>query len=91
MVNDRNVALPSGQARHVSFEKHGRRAELLFWFSDGAERHASIPRYWWQTMLRRLTCGRSGDEPVLVMLQSYDQRPVDWRTILDKDSPFLAL
>lgn len=91
IVNDRRVEIPGGEGRHVTFARQGQRAELTFWFSDGAVRHCGIANYWWQTTLRRLTCGLSGPEPVLVLLQSYDDRPVDWRVILRPDSPLFSL
>lgn len=89
--NDRPIPVPAGTARHIAFERRGKRAELIFWFSDGKTRHASMSQYWWQTTLRRLTLGRCGDEPVLVLLQSYDADPIDWRPVLDVNSPFFQL
>jgi hypothetical protein len=67
---ERAVPLPRGAATWVAIERAGAQAQAVYWFDDGATRHASPPRYWWQTTLRRLTFGRAGDEPALYVLQA---------------------
>lgn len=79
-----DIAVPGGTARLLSLEGNGRTAEALYWFSDGQTRHASAPRYWAQTTGRRLTRGRSGEEPVLTMVQPWDGEPVNWEKALQK-------
>lgn len=56
-------------------------AEAAFWFSDGAARYASLPRYLWNSAVRRVTFGRFGGKPVLVVLQSFDARPLEPATM----------
>ena len=72
-------------------QKHGRRTEVIYWFSDGDEIHASISRYWLQATARRLTRGWLRDEPLLIMLQSYDDETLDVQALLGKDSPFVQI
>ena len=83
-----DFALEGVQARLLRAVKAGREVESLLWFSDGRTRHASAPRYWWQTTLRRLTLGASGPEPVLVNLQPVDPQGMNWRR-LTEDLPAL--
>lgn len=75
---ERSVAIPGGEAKLATLVKNGQVAEAVYWFSDGRRRHASAPRYWWQTTLRRVTLGRSGAEPVLVVLQPVTGETVRW-------------
>lgn len=62
--------VPGGSARVVTLSQGPASAQAVYWFSDGRTRHASAPRYWWQTALRRLTLGRSGPEPILVLVHN---------------------
>jgi hypothetical protein len=80
VVDERKIALPGGEATLLTTEQAGEKAHAVFWFSDGARRHSSVLRFWWQTTLRRLTLGRSGAEPVIVTLQSYGPNQPDWST-----------
>ena len=66
----------------VQLKKNDRTAEAMFWFSDGTERHSSALRYWLQTTLRRLSLGRSGEEPLLVILQPLTGTALQWDRLL---------
>ena len=68
----REWAVRGGTARVVTLSQGRAAAEAVYWFSDGDSRHASAPRYWWQTALRRLSLGRSGPEPVLVLVHNVE-------------------
>lgn len=70
-----------GDATLYHLKKGDKTHEALLWFSDGKSRYASPLRYWWQTTLRRLSLGKSGPEPVLVVLQPIE-KPVDWKKFL---------
>lgn len=74
--------LPGGGGELVRITKGEQVNEVLYWFSDGIDRHASPTTYWLQATLRRLTFGASGEEPVLVLLQSESGRAIDWRPLL---------
>lgn len=41
--------------------------ELLYWFSTDKSSDHSLPRYWFETTLRRITLGQCGCEPILVL------------------------
>ena len=78
------LPVDGGNADIVQQTKDGRTTESLIWFSDGKTRHASAPRYWWQTTLRRLTLGKSGAEPVLVNVSPYSTNVIDWKRLADE-------
>jgi len=67
-----------GQAALLRLGREERDVEALIWFSDGRERHASALRYWWQTTLRRVSLGRSGEEPILIILQPAEGSSLVW-------------
>lgn len=72
------LRVAGGEAALLRLGKRERDAEALIWFSDGRERHASALRYWWQTTLRRVSLGRSGEEPILIILQPAEGSSLDW-------------
>lgn len=88
VVREQSVAVPGGRAKRLSLARSGRRTEAVFWFTDGRERYASAGRAWWRSLLRRLTFGRSGGEPVLVLLQPASREAPDWGTVFAR-CPFL--
>lgn len=75
------VRITGGEAALLQLRRQDRDASALIWFSDGRERHASALRYWWQTTLRRVTLGASGEEPVLIILQPAEGRSLNWEQI----------
>ena len=75
--------IAGGQAKRLSLRQKDRNAEAMIWFSDGRERHASALRYWWQTTLRRVTMGRSGAEPILIIVQPAAGGTLDWDRLLE--------
>lgn len=77
VVRDEQVAIDGGAARSVRIANQQSESNIMYWFSDGRTRHASILRYWWQTTLRRITFGASGDEPLLVIVQCDDVEAPD--------------
>jgi hypothetical protein len=82
VIADSELAVPHGRAAWLKLIREEDRLDVLFWLSDGGTRHASFPRYWWQTTLRRLTFGRSGGEPVLMVVQSFGAEQPNWPEIL---------
>ena len=70
--------------RLLKLTKGNQQAEVMFWYSDGLSRYSSAPRYWWETTLRRLTLGRSGREPVLVVLERFGDDVVNWQRLADQ-------
>ncbi|HOW67507.1 MAG TPA: exosortase-associated EpsI family protein [Candidatus Paceibacterota bacterium] len=83
VIQQADRPLEVGTGRMVRLEKEGKQEEVLFWFSDGHQRHGSAMRFWWQTTLRRLTLGLSGPEPVLVIVQPYRADQVNWQRLVD--------
>lgn len=76
------LPIPGGEAHIMRMEKDGQTFETLFWFTDGLHKHASMTRYLWQTTLRRLTLGRSGGEPVRIMIQPVEANTLDWNQLV---------
>jgi hypothetical protein len=84
VTGGRRVGVRGGESRLVELSKGPARAEAMYWISDGERRHASVMRYWWQTTLRRVSFGRSGSEPVLVVVQPAEGGVLDWGSVIEK-------
>lgn len=85
VAEERAWPLPHGEGRWVRLvDGDGKQLEALYWFSDGRRAFASPLRYWRETTWRRLTLGRSGPEPVLVLLVPAGDGAVDWRGWLER-------
>jgi len=82
VLDRKGIDIEGGRADLIRLSKNSQEREALFWFSDGSSRHASVIRYWLQTTLRRITFGRSGLEPVLVILQSFGDDQPNWQLLL---------
>lgn len=76
------VPLSQGHGKSFRLDSPQGTATVLFWFSDGKERHASAWRYWWQASCRRISRGASGPEPVLVILSTNGDAQASWPEIL---------
>jgi hypothetical protein len=74
IVKEAPIVIPgtdeNGIASLFLIRKEGNERQALAWYSDGKNQFASPWEYWWKTSLRRLTLGKSGEEPVLILLQS---------------------
>ena len=81
VLSERKLPLKGGEGHLVHAVNGQHEVQALFWFSDGAGRYTSLMRYWGQTTLRRMTLGRSGAEPVLVVLQSFGNPQPDWSVL----------
>lgn len=80
----RDLRIPGGTAQQLTLRRSALQAEAVFWFSNGRTRHDSASRHWRETILRRLSLGRSGPEPVLVILQPLSGESVDWTELFDR-------
>jgi EpsI family protein len=76
-----DLSVPGGVARRLILGKGPEKAEAVYWISNGQVRHTSPLRYWWQATWRRLTLGRSGAEPVLIILQPATGEGVRWEKL----------
>lgn len=87
------VQMPSGQAKLIVADRRGETVHLLFWFSDGASNYHSVIRYWFESTLRRITFGLSGEESVLVMVQvpAGSGGGPNWDTIVGDFIPRLGI
>lgn len=89
--SQRPIALPHGEGMFLTLRHDDRTQEALYWFSDGYHQYASPLRYWWQATLRRLTLGRSGPEPVLVVVQPVDAKTLNLEALLRQFPALFAL
>ncbi len=78
VTGQKDLAVRGGVARHLQLKRGQDATDAVYWISNQRARHVSAPRYWWQTVLRRLTLGAAGEEPVMVILQPYAGEKVDW-------------
>lgn len=85
------ISLNKGDASLVKLEKDGKTTEAVYWFTDGARQFSSPTTYWTTTTLRRLTFGKSGSEPILVILAAPDGATMNWQQILKTWGPLQSL
>ena len=78
VVSEKPLQIPGGVASLVNLKNDKESKEAIFWFSNGKEHYSSPLKYWWETVLRRLTLGRSGPEPILILVQPLNDEKVDW-------------
>jgi hypothetical protein len=82
VLKEENRPVVGGESTWIAAERDGQSAEAVFWFTNGTERHSSVPRYLWDAMLRRVSFGRLGGKPLLVVVQyfgdlRFDPKEVD--------------
>jgi len=72
------LPLSSGHASLLSLTKPDESFQALAWFSDGGPPFTSPLEYWAKATLRRLSCGLSGNEPLLFILRPLGPPPKNW-------------
>lgn len=83
VVREADYPMANGYGKLVGMARNGETSEALYWFSDGHTQWSSPNKYWWEASLRRLSFGKSGDEPVLVVLQPSMKPNMRWDIILN--------
>lgn len=78
VLEEKRRPVPGGEGTWIAAEREGRKFEAAFWFSNEGRRYSSVGRYLWDTVVRRVTFGRLGGQPLLVVFQSYNDRPIEW-------------
>lgn len=91
VTNEKKLPLAQGHATWLTTTQAGEEAQVVYWFTDGVHRHSSAPKYWWQTTLRRMTLGRAGAEPLLVVLQSSGAAQPNWTSAVNDVIAILQL
>jgi hypothetical protein len=89
VMRDGQLPVANGDARYVLMGKKGEAAEMVYWFTNGKRRHASIIQYWLQTTANRLSMGIVGSEPIMVTLQPVGNERVNWSRIIRR-LPFMS-
>jgi len=77
ITDTQDVAAPSGKGEWIRASRDGKQSEITYWFSEPGSDYASPTRYWMRTALRHMTLGRSGSEPLLVIVQPIGVASVD--------------
>lgn len=80
----RRVDLAKGWGTEATVTGTEEPRHVLSWFSDGSSQHGSPLRAWGQSVLRRITRGRSGPEPVIAILTFCGPTAPDWNLMLDR-------
>ena len=88
VLQQRGLTLPGGQASLLTLGRGDQRAEALFWFTNGRERHTSATRAWLMSLWKKATFGHAGYEPKLVVLQPVTGGTANWDRIFAQ-CPFL--
>ena len=78
ITGQQQVKLLSGEATQATLQRDGESMEAMWFFDDGSGQFTSPLTYWWRASLRRASKGRSGPEPVLVMLRTPPGSRADW-------------
>lgn len=76
--------LQKGEGMLYTISKGEQKKEALLWFTDGSHFYYSPWIYWWETTLRRLSLGASGEEPVLIVIQPLDTSKVNWEKLMQQ-------
>ena len=84
IITTQSYKIENGFARYLKLKKQDDIREAVFWFSNRRFRYTSILRYWFDSALRRFTFGLSGQEPILIILQSMGDNVPNWREVLDR-------
>lgn len=90
-VSSSEIPMLGGRATRQVFRRGNESRDLVFWFSDGKSRYGSLLRHAWESALRRITFGRSGEAPVLISLQASGNPSPDWDVVLQAIPPLNAL
>ncbi|MBB6048731.1 exosortase-associated EpsI family protein [Armatimonas rosea] len=69
IVRSEKVPIAGGSACQLTVRKGSQERRLVFYFSNGHERHDSPIRAWAESALRRLSLGRSSEAQVLVLIE----------------------
>ncbi|GAB4235235.1 MAG: hypothetical protein Tsb0021_14720 [Chlamydiales bacterium] len=78
ITKEKHIPLRNGYGTLFKLKKGNSTKNVLMWFSNERETFSSPMRYWWETTLRRLSLGGSGQEPVLIVVQPLYKEKTDW-------------
>jgi hypothetical protein len=85
------IPIEGGSAVLLHLKSSSSSRDVAYWFSDSQTRHASVVRYWLQATMKRISMGRSGREPILIMLQSIDGNPINLVEIMNQFGPLFEV
>ena len=89
IVSRQSLPLPRGEALWVRYRRGDESTQCVYWFTNAATQTPNTWWFWAAASWRRLTAGRSGCEPVLVVLQPAADVAPDW-TLVFRECPALA-
>lgn len=91
IADRRPLPLVGGSGEILVLEREGETMEVAVWFSNGHQRYSSLVRYWFDTALRRLTLGKSGREPIRIIVQPVEEQPINWTVLIREFYPLWQL
>ena len=92
VANEERIHFENGYGTLLTMERGANSNEALYFFSDGLRQYSSVIRYWWDTMIRRLTLGKISEEPILIIVQPIQiDTAVNWERLSRQFIPFLVL
>lgn len=91
VLNKTPFKLPHGEGSLFLITKMGIEREALVWFSANNIQFPSPMQYWIKTSLRRLTLGRWGEEPLLIIVQPVDVLKPNWDQFIKLFPPLMEL
>jgi hypothetical protein len=75
---EQTLRIKDGYANLIEISKEGQTREALIWYSDSYSRYSSSQRYRLRTLLRSLSFGYLGKEPILIVVQPLEGGKIDW-------------
>lgn len=72
LIQENPLSLANGSAMELLLSRGNQTKKFAYWFSNGENSYHSFIRYWLSCTLRRLSCGLSSQEPILIMVEPYE-------------------
>ncbi|BBM86895.1 exosortase-associated EpsI family protein [Candidatus Uabimicrobium amorphum] len=83
IISARKISHRGGDLNFVKLQRGQQTKEVVYWFAAELSTYTSPTRYWYETTMRRMTLGYLYQEPVLVILQTVNSKPLKWNKIFD--------
>lgn len=77
IVNEQSIPVDQGELQLLTLERDGEQRQAMFWFSTPGNWFVSPMTYWTRATWRRLTFGAGGEEPILMVVQSLGDQPLN--------------
>jgi hypothetical protein len=82
VTQEKVLLLAGGHATQLTLRRRDETVEAVYWFTNGAKRHGSPLRFWWDATCRRL--GRTPQADLMVILQPLTGETLQWEGLLGR-------